>query len=108
MALFYGLVADRAARWVLRSFPFESRWLVLLAIAMASVIVSAGGLALGGLWAGLVEMIRIGNDHVSYRVGRSPWSRHQVDLFVGGLLLFWIFAALRFCEGCVELAEQVS
>jgi len=108
MALFYGLAADCAARWVLRSFPFESRWPVLLAIGTASVVVSAGGLALGGLSAGLVEMIRIGNEHMSYRVGRSPWSRHQAELFVAGLLLFWIIAAIRFRASRVELAEPGS
>lgn len=96
LLVFYGLAADSAARWVLRSFPFDRQWLVVAATVMTSVVVSVGGLLLGGLWAGLVEMIRVGNDHLSYRVGRSPWSRHQMELFVGGVLLFWLIALWRY------------
>ena len=72
-----------------------------MAIAVTSVFVGLGiGLiviVLGHLWDGTVEMLRVGNTHMSYRVGRLGFREHTAKVFAGTLVLFWcaVFAAYR-------------
>ena len=44
---------------------------------------------LGHLWAGVVEMIRVGDMHMSYRAGRLGWRGYGREVFALGVLLFW-------------------
>ncbi len=60
-----------------------------------SVVSSALALFLGEGWAILVESIRLGTGHLSYRMGRIPWGHHRMALFVTALVLFWTVALLR-------------
>ena len=70
-----------------------SDWLVMA--VYTSVIASAVGVFLGEQWSGLMENIRLGNGHLSYRVERIPWVHHRLEIFVGGAVLFLSLAALR-------------
>lgn len=89
--------------WVCRSLarPFGQHgarfW--VLAVVFSSVPVSVLGVELLGLWAMTAESIRIGNDHLTAsraaRLWFGPWGHHFWELFVGGILLFWIIAFLR-------------
>jgi hypothetical protein len=68
-------------------------WLVM--ITYTSVIASAVGVLLGEVWSDLMENIRVGNGHLSYRSERIPWSHHRLEIFVGGVFLFWLLAAFH-------------
>jgi hypothetical protein len=50
---------------------------------------------LGEAWAILIEQLRLGTGHLSYRMDRIPWGHHRLALFVAGVVLFWIVALLR-------------
>jgi hypothetical protein len=95
-AMLYSLVANGLVGGVFSRFPADDAMPALTASAVMSAIVSAGGLMGLGLWAGAVEMIRFGDTHMSYRVGRLPWSQHTVGLFVSGVVLFWAIALVRY------------
>ncbi len=69
-----------------------SGWLVM--IVYTSIIASVVGVLLGEVWSDLMENIRLGNGHLSYRLERVPWSHHRLGMFVGGVVLFWLLAAI--------------
>ena len=66
----------------------------MAAVAVTSAVVSTAGMLVGELWSGAVEMLRVGNGHLSYRADRIPWGQHRASLFFCGVLLFWAIAAL--------------
>lgn len=62
---------------------------------LTSVAASFLGLQLGQLWGALWEMRRVGNGHISsFRTAtRTLWIHERLgEVFVGGVLLFWIVA----------------
>jgi hypothetical protein len=95
-AMLYSLVVNGLVGGVFSRLPAGDAVPALVATAVMSVIVSAGGLTGLGLLAGAVEMIRFGDTHMSYRVGRMPWSQHTVGLYVSGVVLFWAIALVRY------------
>jgi hypothetical protein len=93
----FAFVAHGLARRVLTRFQDE-RWLAIFGAAAAAVFISAAGVMIGGLGASLVEMIQLGNTHLSYRADRTPWAHHQPLLFLGGIVLFGAIAAIRWAR----------
>jgi hypothetical protein len=91
----YGLAAAAAAGWIFRRFSIQHAWAAALATLVASVPVSIAGWISGGLWTAAVDIIRIGNDHASYRSARVPWSQHQPAAFAACVVVFWLVAAVR-------------
>jgi hypothetical protein len=74
----------------------DARSTATITVLILSVLVSFCGVMVGEMWAGAVEIIRIGNAHMAFRTARIPWSKEREYLFAGGLLLFWLTAALRY------------
>jgi len=91
----FGIAADRTARRLFDRFPTDEPIPALAAIAAGAVFLSAAGVILGGLGSSIVDMIQVGNTHLSYRAFRLPWNRHWLPLFAGGLILFGFIAAIR-------------
>lgn len=87
-----GLVASR----LLRSPLSDRGWRAAIVIVVASAFVSGAAVGAGGVWSGLWEIVRIGNDHLSYRAARLPWGRYLPQLFGVGVVLFWIVAAFQY------------
>lgn len=88
--LLYGFLARMLIDKLRRRYPPEDGWTAALAmIILASLAFGVGGMMLGQQWSTLAESIRIGSGHLSYRVGRLPWVRHQIDFFVLCVVLFW-------------------
>lgn len=94
-AAVFGFAANSLARGVLRRFRSDGWRLALLGTAAAALFISAAGVMLGGLGASVVEMIQLGNTHLSYRAGRTPLAQHQVLFFVCGVALFGVITAVR-------------
>jgi hypothetical protein len=95
-AVVYSLAASGMARRLRRRFPFDEGWIAgTVVTAIASAVVSLGGVMVGEIWSTTVEEIRIGNGHLSYRVARIPWTQHRLSLFAGGVVLFWLIAGLQ-------------
>lgn len=78
-----------------------SGWVVM--IVYTSIIASVIGALLGEVWSDLMENIRLGNGHLSYRAERIPWVHHRVGMFVGGVVLFWLLAAFHRRERSASL-----
>jgi hypothetical protein len=82
---------------VLRRYPPEDGLAVGLAmILLSSLAAGIGGLLLGEQLAQLIEAIRVGNGHMSYRADRIPWTHYQASLFGLYFGLFWVIVAVRF------------
>jgi hypothetical protein len=94
MALLFGVVATFAAARVRRRFPADERWPALVATLLVSAVASGALVLVGELWSWMVEMVRIGDSHLSYRAFRLPWGRHRLALFTIGVALFWMIAWL--------------
>jgi hypothetical protein len=50
----------------------------------------------GEEWSILAESIRVNTKHLSYRVDRLPWVRHQIGFCFLCVVLFWGAAVARF------------
>ncbi len=95
--LLYCVLAGMLIGKLRRRYPPEDGWTVaLVMIILSSLAFGVGGMMLGEQWSTLVENIRIGTGHLSYRVDRLPWVRHQIGFFVLYVVLFWGVAILRF------------
>lgn len=95
MALCFGVVAWWAAARVRRRFPAGEVWPALVATLLVSIVASGAAVLVGDLWSWIVEMIRVGDGHLSYRAFRLPWSRHRLAIFAAGVVVFWGVAAWR-------------
>lgn len=82
-AALYGVASIGVVRRIFRSGLGDERWVVLPAVVAASAVVSFAGVLLGGVWSGLIEVLRVGNGHLSYRGNRIPWGQHTLATFVG-------------------------
>ncbi len=95
--LLYSFLAALLAGRLRRRYPPEDGWTVALAmIILSSLAFGVGGVLLGEQWSILAENIRVGTGHLSYRVDRLPWARHQIGFFVVCMALFWGAAAVRY------------
>lgn len=106
-AVVFGFAAERAARRLFDRFPPDEPWPALIATAGAAVFMSAAGVILGGLGSSIVEMIQVGNTHLSYRALRLPWSQHWLPLFAGGLILFALIAMIRWRQAARASASRL-
>ena len=61
-----------------------------------SATTSVVGMLLTDLWSSMMENIRLGNGHLSYRGARIPWQHHQPVILVFAMALFWAVAAFRY------------
>ena len=79
-----------------------------LAICLIAACVLLPGLFLwvGELWTSVLQMIRVGSQHVGGRVQKLPWVQHQQRIFAVGVGLFWIIAALRWTRRRLVLIKQ--
>jgi hypothetical protein len=96
---FLTLVAAGAvmlAGWMFRAFEVTTGVALTTALAVAAVPAGIAGWIAGELWSAAIEMMRLGNDHMSYRAMRSPWSRHSAIFFLVCIALFSAAAVARF------------
>lgn len=86
---FYVAVVLWTTRRIRRRFASDER----TAIAVTSVFVGVGiavvVVVLGRLWDGTIEMLRVGNTHMSYRAERLGFREHTAKVFGGAIVLFW-------------------
>lgn len=90
----YLFVAGRVVQRIFHSAPGH-HGLALSAVVVASVVLSVLGVAVLNLWAGALEMFRVGNQHMSYRGERIPWRAFLPHLFATGVVLVWAIAWRR-------------
>ena len=67
----------------------------IVTLLVASVALSALFVLIGEFWTSVLEMIRVGSQHVGGRVARLPWKRHEPQIFAIGIMTFWIIFLAR-------------
>ena len=96
----YALLAAMLAGRLLRRYPVEGGWTAtLVMIAFASIACGIGGMLVGEQLSVAADNIRVGTGHLSYRLGRLPWPRHEFDFFVLCVVVFWCAAAGKYRSG---------
>jgi hypothetical protein len=96
MAAIYVLVVFSVSGRVFRRFDRGETPARFVAIFLVAVAVSATMVMIGGQWAAAVEMVRVGNDHLSFRGRNIAWNQQVAELFFVGLVAFWTVALLRY------------
>ena len=92
----YGWAASRLARWLYRLYgPSESLPTVAVMTVLVSILTAVAGVMLGEQWSGIWEIQRLGNEHISYRATRVPWTQHRLELFLAGVVVFLLLAAFH-------------
>jgi hypothetical protein len=93
-AAFYVAIANAIIHRTFRSVPSDALWIRFLVSTGTACGTAIVGLLLFNLYSDVFEMLRVGNTHMSYRVGRDPWRQQQVEL-LGGMVLFALLAWYR-------------
>jgi hypothetical protein len=97
-AALFALIAYRLTDRVNRNFPLDGGRDTVVAVAaiVSTSILSSGVAVMVGEWYAIsIEVFRVGNGHLSYRTQRVPWTHHRAELFLAGVVLFWLVAALH-------------
>lgn len=90
LGVFWWAAAGAADRVRHRFLPDEPR-LALIFTLLLSLALSGLWWVVGEQWSWIVEMLRLRNDHISYRADRLPWYSFGIPLFLSGVGLFcWI------------------
>ena len=104
-AFLYALAGYGLAGVIRRRFPSDEWRAFLIATVAMSVLASIVGVMLGDFWSMLIENLRMGSGHLSYRIDRIPWRLHWGAAFVCGLVVFWLAAAVRARVGIRDLSR---
>ena len=92
----YVLVTFAVARWIRNRFSRDEKPAAIAATLFASAAIGGLVLALGHLWGGVVEMIRVGDMHLSYRTARLGWRHHSEEVLAAAVLVFWMVVLLSY------------
>ena len=94
-AVLYALAGYGIAGVIRRRFPSDEWPAFVIATVTMSVLASIVGVILGDFWSVLIENLRMGSGHLSYRIDRIPWRLHWGAAFICGLVVFWLAAVVR-------------
>jgi hypothetical protein len=94
-ALLYGWGASLLSRWLSGLYgSSETKLTIIVMTVVVSLLAGIAGVMLGEQWSWIWETYRIGNQHMSYRATRIPWTHHRGGLFLVGtvvvLLIAWL------------------
>ena len=90
MAALFLMSAFTTSRWLRTRFDSDERAARFVATLMASIFLAGSTTLLGQLWGAAVEMVRLGNEHLSYRLPRLSWRQHFGAVFAIQMIAFWI------------------
>lgn len=95
-AVLYGCGASLCVRLLYRTYRArEDLTTVVIMTTIGALLTSTAGVMFGEVWSGILEALRIGNGHMSYRAARIPWTQHRLGFFVAGVVVFLLIAAFH-------------
>jgi hypothetical protein len=94
--LLFVFVSSRITRQIVSALPPSKPWFAAFALFVLAVPLGGVAVLSANLWSGLAQMIRLGNDHISYRVGRALLPRYQLEVFLACAVVFWMTSAVRY------------
>jgi hypothetical protein len=98
------LMAFACARWLQWRLGRDERAAFVFAAFVLSIAAGVALLLVGTLWAGVVEMLRVGNQHLAFRGTRLPWHQQYVEVFVTSLAIFWAVVAFTSARSRLKAA----
>jgi hypothetical protein len=94
VTVFFVFTVLGVTRRIERRFSDETLPMIIT-LVIASVALAGLFVMVGEFWTSILQMIRVGNQHVGGRVAKLPWKRHEPQMFVIGIVVFWIVVSLR-------------
>ena len=94
MAALFIIAAWLVVRTVQRRFAGE-KVPTVITLVLASVVLSWVFVMLGEFWTSILQMIRVGSQHVGGRIQRLPWLQHERQIFAIGVTVFWAVVFVR-------------
>ena len=91
----YAITAYALAGRIRRRFAPDERGPFVIMTVTVSVFATLAAVMLGDFWSEALENLQLGSGHLSDRMERIPWRQHWSALFVCGVLIFWLVAAVR-------------
>ena len=105
--LLFGFGASLVTRRVVRRYPADDGWTgPVVMTALTAIAGSIFGVLAGELWSLMLEDLRVGNGHLSYRVERIPWTQHRFGLFLGGAVLFELISGFQYYRAHIRGADK--
>ena len=96
---------SRFTRWLRSRFDADE-WLGwIVATVMGSVIIPGVVIAIGAAWAMVVEIARIGNEHLSFRARPESLRANLLVMFGVGVAASWIACAIAAQRQCAEASN---
>ena len=94
VALLFAFAVRRFTRWLRNRFALDEWVGWIVATVLGSILLTTVTLAIGAAWAMLVEIVRLGNEHVSYRARTGSLRANFLVMFVIGIAASWIGSAV--------------
>jgi hypothetical protein len=98
LAIGFIAVARLASAFMLRGALADSRALAAGMILAAAIVAGVAAVMAGGMFIGLIESVRVGNGHMSYRVDRLPLRHRPMETFAAAAICFISVAAVQFAR----------
>jgi hypothetical protein len=105
---FYLLVVNVVVRRMSRSALVDTPGVRWAATSVAALGVAPIGLVVFGLYFAAIEMVRIGNAHMSYRAWRHPWLQHKTAFLLGGVIVFVLLAMYRYARTTNRVSDTIE
>jgi len=94
VALMFAFGLRRFTRWLRNRFGPDELLAWAIATVFGSVILATVVLAIGAAWAVLMEIVRVGNEHLSFRARTAGLRNNYVIMFIVGIALSWIASVI--------------
>jgi ABC-type sulfate transport system permease subunit len=96
VTLLFVVFGRALAERVVRRFMPDDPGVAIFVILLVAPFAAGVGFLFGEMWAWLVEMVRVHESHLSYRVERLPWVRHSLVIFLVYVGVFLVLAWTRY------------
>jgi len=96
LAIGFIAVARLASAFMLRGALADSCALAAGMILAAALVAGVAAVMAGGMFIGLIESVRVGNGHMSYRVDRLPLRHRPMETFAVSATVFAVVAAAQY------------
>jgi len=95
-AALFAIIANQVSPLIFRGAIADSPAFAASMLVVAALAAGGAGVLSGDVWFGLVESLRIGNGHMSYRVDRLPIRQHWRVAFAACSVLFAAVSAVQY------------
>jgi predicted PurR-regulated permease PerM len=96
LATVFPLVVFATVRRLRRRFTRDEKLATAVTALFLALLIGVSVVMVGNFWEGMVNMVRLGTTHMSYRAARIGWREHTPLVFITSALLFLLFVLLSY------------